>query len=150
MASGNTIGLDCYAYRNTGTWGSPTWALLSSIQDLSGGGQRNKIEATSRASKFKKFFGGTIDNSVTFKMLRYRGETQQAALRTAFLAQPPTVTSYAFADGPIATTGTIYTKAEMIVTKFMDLEEPLEGASTIDVELSPAAQGTNDATEVTV
>jgi hypothetical protein len=143
-------GLDCYTYRNTATWGSPTWALISTIQDVSGTFSRTEIEAASRESKFKKFLGGLIDSSLTLKLLRKKGDTQQAALKTAFLAQPPTVTSYAFADGPIATTGTIYAKIECIVTEYSDLEESLEGAAMVQAKLRPAAQGTNEPTEVTV
>lgn len=147
---GKTIGLDCNAYRNTGTWASPTWVAMSSVQDLTGSAGRNKVEAVSRGSKRKKYMGGLIDEGVGFKMLRDKSDTTQAALKAAFLAQPPTVIGFAFADGPIATTGTIYTKIDMIVTKFSDLEEPLEGAATVDVELSPAAQSANEPTEVTV
>ncbi len=142
-----TSGAEMYGYYNSNTWASPTWVLLDQIVDLNKTRSRNKIEVKNRASTFKRFLAGLKEYGITFGLTRDDANTAQTALDAAYEAA--TLTSFAFANGPIATTGTKYVKAEFIVTKFDD-HEPLEGGTMIDVELSLGAKSAQVPTAVTV
>ncbi len=142
----NQTGQTCYFYRNTGTFGSPTWVLIDNIENLKIGSSRTKAAASTRASIYNKYLPGQLDLSISFQMPRNVSDTDFTTLRTAFLAG--TTIGVAYAAGPIATQGTRYVKLDCKITK-MDEDEPLDAACMVDVELVPDATSTNDPTETT-
>ncbi len=144
---GITTGLTSYAYYNTGTWGSPSWTLIPLAKDVKITNSLKSIPATSRDDTHDRVLPGRFTKSATLSLLRNKTATVQAALRTNFAAKTKTI--FAFADAPIATSLTKYTKMECYITN-MSENEPEEGAVTVDVELMLAADTVNAPTEVTV
>lgn len=145
-----TTGLECKAYRMTsGSFASPTWTSgeLTRLVDASIARERTEITASARGSTFEKVLVGLKKLGVDMKLLRDNADSNQIALEAAYEAG--TVIVLAFADGAIATSGTVYVKIECVVTKFQT-GEPLEGAATIDMTIKPAAKGTNDPAYATV
>lgn len=143
----NTTGLECKAYLGSGTFASPTWTELTQAQEVTISRERTEITAPSRGSTFEKVLVGLKKVGVDIKLLRDNTNASQIILDAAYEAG--TTIFMAFADGPIATTGTRYVKVEVLVTKFAE-GEPLEGAATIDMMVKPSAKGTNDPAKITV
>lgn len=142
------VGLDCEAhYNNGGSWATPTWVEMASVIDVALPFERNMVRAASRASSWERFLVGLKKGQVDLKFLRDNTDAVQLALRAAFLAGNDLI--FAFADGPIATAGTVYWKAEMKVSKWAH-GEPLEDAATIDCTLVVSATSTNEPTFDTV
>lgn len=144
----NQVGQKCILYRRTsGAWGSEVWGIIDNVQNLKFPQSRTKAAAPTRASIYNKTLVGQLDFTISFQMPRDVGDADFTALRTAFLAG--TTVEVAVASGPIATTGTRYIKADCKITK-MDEDEPIDGATMVDVELAIAADSTNEPTETTV
>jgi hypothetical protein len=144
-------GITCKLYvLATGTFGSPsTWTLLDDTANLSRSGERTKIAVKKRGSLLTRYLLGLRDTMVTFDMVRDLADADQIALETAHTANPPTDKVFALADGAIATTGTRYWKAEMVVSKFAETES-LEEPAMVECELVLSATSTNDPVRVTV
>jgi hypothetical protein len=130
----NDVGLDQYSYLNGGTHNSPTWGLLSSISDLSTSGSKTETPALSRGSIFDFQMEGTVKAPIKFTMLRIADATNYAAFKNAWLSRG-TVMDMAFANGPIATTGTLWFRADYAVFGF-DEKQNLEDPVTSDVSIN--------------
>lgn len=133
-------GLDCKSYRNTGTAGSPTWNEITNVRDESLSMERAKSDISVRGGNGWRLNAATLaTGTVTFKMLYDTAQDDFAAFRDAFLNK--TQIDCAFADGPIATTGTQYFRAVFVATKF-DIGRNLEEGVMVDVELEPTYHAT--------
>lgn len=128
------IGLDMLLYRNTGTNGSPTWALIENVGDLTGPDSMDKIELPRRKTAIKQYEPGQRDISFEWDMIKDETDTQFTALRTAYAAK--TLTEFAFANGPIATAGTKYFRVECKIFEF-SRTEPINGANAYHVVAAP-------------
>lgn len=143
-----TIGLECEAYLNSGTWGTPDWDAIDSIIDVNLPFERNKVAAKSRGSTWEKFFMALKKGEgFNAKLLRDNSDTIQNVLRDAWISGDPVC--LAFADGPIATAGTYYFKADFHVEKW-NAGEPLEDVATIDASFVLSAKSSNEPIFVTV
>lgn len=126
-----TVGLDNKLYKNTGTYGSPTWTEMTSVKDLSMPIEKNSSPATSRASAFEMMAEGLIKIGLNFTMLRDADATGYGAIRAAAIARGTTF-DMAIASGAIATTGTVYLRADFAIFGFTQKED-LEDPVTADV-----------------
>lgn len=124
------VGLDMYLYYNSATYGSPSWQLISDVQDLEIPDEFEEADVGRRADTFVAVEPSRRKCELSFSMVADLTDTAFAALKTRYIAR--TLTEFAWADGPIATTGTIYMKCEMKIFKFAR-KEPLSGAVTVDV-----------------
>ncbi len=128
------VGLDFITYRNTGTQGSPVWALLSGVQDLKRGSQLGEAELNSRKSKDVLKEPTLNEKQFAWSMIKDETDTDYTALRTAKDAR--TLVEFAFANGPIATTGTTYYRQECKLFGWDD-EEPLTGGVVTSIVAKP-------------
>ena len=130
----NWVGLDMTLYRNTGTFATPTWVLVDNVQDLKMGSQMGEAELNSRKSKLVQK-EPTLDEYVfNWGMIKDETDTNYTALRTAKDAR--TLVEFAFANGPIATSGTSYFRIETKIFGWDD-DRPLTGGVGTSVTAKP-------------
>lgn len=91
-------------YRNTGTYGTPTWTEVDIIRDVADAGQKwDFADASSRASRAKLFGKTLIDVSGT---LSARADPADAGYQAIFTASVTTTPiDVMILDGDIATEG---------------------------------------------
>jgi hypothetical protein len=128
------IGLDMYLYRNAGTFESPSWQLIENVRDLSGPDSFVEADVSTRGSGLKQTEPTLQDLSFDWEMVHDPDDTDFTALQTAYRAK--TKVELAFADGPIATSGTKYMRVETKIVKW-ERGEPLEGSATRNVTAKP-------------
>ena len=129
------LGADCKVYRNTGTWGSPTWNEVDIIGDTNLNLEMEKAEATARQSgKVKQFEPTLLDIGLEFTLFRDQAHADLTAIETAFTARTSII--MAVATGTITTPTVSYWKAEMKVSGFSE-GQPINGLATIAVKMAP-------------
>ena len=130
----NWVGLDMTLYRNTGSYASPVWVLVDNVDDLKRGCKLGEAELPVR--KFKELMTEPclIAREYAWKMIRDELDTNYTGLRTA--KDGRTLTEFAFANGPIATTGTTYWRQECKLFSWDD-EEPTQGGVVTNVSAKP-------------
>ena len=128
------VGLDYLLYRNTGTYGSPVWALMNNVQDEKEGSALAEAELNSRKSKEVQKEPTLIERVFTWSMIKDETDADYVALRTAKDAR--TLVEFAFANGAIATTGTTYYRQECKLFGWED-EKPLTGGVVTSVTAKP-------------
>lgn len=128
------VGLDMYLYYNSGSYGSPTWALVSNCQDLKRPDEFAEAIVSRRAVPVEQVEPTIRKMQFEWSMVNDATDTAFAALKTRYLAK--TLTELSLADGPIATTGTIYLRVETKLFQFGG-DEPLDGAAIYNVLAKP-------------
>ena len=128
------IGLNAKVYRNTGSWGTPTWVEVTNIQDVSLAMEAGEFAGNTRGSKWKKFARTLLEAGVELNMLHKPGYAGQVAIRNAFL--DGTLIDLAIMDGAITTSGNEGLRAEMAVLSY-NREEPLEEGLTVSSTVKP-------------
>lgn len=125
-------------YRNSGTYATPTWDLISNVKDLTLNLEKDETDVTTRASGgFKEFVDGLIDANVEFSMLWDTADTDFTAIRTAFFAK--TAIEFAVMDGLITgagSTGNQGLRATFMIKGFTR-NENLGEALMVDVTMRP-------------
>lgn len=130
------LGLSAKLYRNTGTYGSPTWTEISAVRDLTLSDAMSEADVTRRASGGWRETVATLrEASIDFDMVNVADDTQVSALRAAYAAR--TIVEFAVLDGDVLTPGTRGLRASCQVTKF-ELSQELENAQTYSVTIKPA------------
>lgn len=141
------IGLECKLYRNTGSYGSPTWTECTSVKDVTLNLEKGEADVSSRGSGGWRDRKGTLkDASVDIGIIWAAAATDIAAMLNGFLNG--TAIEFAVASGAIADSGTEYFRCTYEVFKFTK-EEPLEDAVTHSVSLKKTTSA-NAPTFVTV
>jgi len=126
------VGLDCKFYRNTGTYGTPTWLEIPIVQEATLGLDKAKADASVRTARYKQNLPTLKSAPIELKILADVADTNYDALRDAFMND--TVLDVAMANGAIATNGTEYFRADYVCFGFKRAE-PLLEAATVDVAL---------------
>lgn len=119
-------GVGCGLYRNTGTYGSPTWTFQSEVQSVTPNSPWDWVEASSRASAVKLWGKSLVDVSY---QLTYRADDLDAGWE-AFMAahwSRTTVVDCLILNGLIATEGVRGVRAEFYCS--MDSEPQDIGGS---------------------
>lgn len=130
----SVLGLDGKMYRNTGSYGSPTWNEMPGVKDLTTSLEKASADVSNRASGWRKERGTLKTLSLSFQMVWDPEDLDFDALLTSFLNN--TSIDCVVLDGPVATAGSQGPRATFEVFKFERSEE-LEGAMMVDVELKP-------------
>lgn len=131
----HVLGEDAKLYRNTGTYGSPTWDAVNGVQDLTLNQTKDKIELNTRGGGgYKEYVDGLIDVSISFSMIWDSSDADLQAFLDAF--NNKTAVEVLCLDGPSATAGSEGIRFTAMVSS-APRNEPLSGALTIDFELSP-------------
>lgn len=122
-------------YRNSGSYGSPTWDLISNVKDLTLNLDKDETDVTTRASGgFKEFVDGMIDASVEWSMLWDTSDANFTAIRTAFFAK--TAVEFLILDGDEGTAGSQGLRVTCMVKGFTR-NETLGEALMVDVNIRP-------------
>lgn len=130
------LGFNCKLYRNTGSYGSPTWTLVSNCADLSLDLQFSESDVSTReGAGWEWTEPGLLSAPLTWTMIYDNAETQFDAIRTAALAR--TAIEFAVADGLIATAGTNYIRAVCKIFGF-PLNQPLTEGCKVEIVAKPA------------
>ena len=142
-------GLDLKLYYNTASYATPTWSLITNVEDLTLGLTKAEGNASNRSQVYAMFMGTQKLAEFSWKMVNNPADAATAAIQAAYDADPGTLIELAFADGLIATTGTKYRRFE---SEILDISEdqPLAGVSMISVKAKPTytanAQGVRTTT----
>lgn len=140
----NKIGLSCKMYRNTGSFGTPTWVEITIVRDATLNLEAGEAEVSSRASTFKEYLQALKDAGIEFDILYDGTDVNFVALKDAFINAGGGVTEdIAAMDGNIATTGNQGLRIVSIVTGFTR-NEPLEEVVTISVTIKPTPNVDSD------
>lgn len=134
MPDKKRLGGECKLYRNTGTYGTPTWNEVTEVEDLSLGLSKGAGEFRTRASKWVKKKGGKIEASLEWKHIYDPGDDDFVVIRDAFLNS--TSLDISVFDGAIATAGNQGLRANMEILEF-PVDEPLEDGVSIAVSAAP-------------
>lgn len=123
------------AYRNTGTYGSPTWDEITNVKDLTLNVTKDAVDITTRASGgWREFADGLKDASISFSIVWDTSDTDFTAIRSAFTGN--TSIEFLILDGSSATTGNQGLRATCMVSSFTR-NETLGDALMVDVEIRP-------------
>jgi hypothetical protein len=134
VAIGPRAGLDCALYYST-AFASPTRILIAEAIDVSLTIAKGKIDAMSRASKWKAKLPGMREISLSFGY-NYQGDPGDsvfAALRAAFLADTPLIfwvmDNVVEAPGPAGSQGFAF---PAMIFDF-PIDQALESANKVDI-----------------
>lgn len=128
------ISLDGKWYRNTGTYGSPTWNEIPNVRDVTVPLEKVKADVSSRASKYRMSRGTMRDLNITLSMIWDPADADMDALLQAWLNDSSL--DMVFLDGSSATTGSQGPRAHWEVFKF-ERAEQLEEGMMVNVEIAP-------------
>lgn len=129
------LGKDAVVYRNTGTYGAPTWVAIDIVKDVTLGLQAGEWDGSRRGSGGWKQSAPTMKSAdIGLDIVFKPGDAGYIALRAAFVGS--SLIDLAVMDGPIATPGSEGLRAEMAVLGF-DRDEKLEEGLMIKCKLKP-------------
>jgi len=129
------LGQDCKLYRNTGTYGSPVWTLITTVRDLTLGLEKGQADVSTRGNNGWRANASTLkEGSIEFEIVWKPGDVQVGAIRDAFLNN--TSMELLALDGPVATAGSQGLRATCDITSF-SRNEPLEEGVTVGVVAKP-------------
>lgn len=134
MTQEKKLGGECYLYRNSATYGSPTWNELTNTEDVSRPDSRPAGEFKTRAQDFVLHKVGKRTLAINFNYVYDPSDDDFDVLVAAYAAR--TAIEFAAMDGPIATAGTQGLRASYQISEF-PIEEPLEEGVKIAVVLVP-------------
>lgn len=128
-------GIGCGTYRNTGTFGTPSFTLQSLVASVSPSMQWQISDAPSRASAVNLHGKSILDVTFGVMMRADDADTGWAAWVAAFYGRT-TVLDLLILNGLIATEGAQGMRAEFLVTG-MDEAQDLNGAVMTNFTLKP-------------
>lgn len=129
-------GGDLYLYYNAGTHASPTWTLVSQIEDLRiNDWTWGEAELKRRSTPFVMVMKTVLRFSVSFKLWHGISATVFDALRTAALTKGD-VKQWFIADGPAATNGTQGLRCAFAILSF-PWDQSLGEVSSHEVVMKP-------------
>lgn len=125
------VGGDNKLYRNTGTYGTPTWDLVDIVRDLTLNMTKGRASCASRQSRFHGKKGALKEITLDFDLLTDAAVADYDIIRDAWMND--TVIDVAVANGLIATTGTKYFRMDVEIFDFNE-GQPLQEATTTAVQ----------------
>lgn len=105
-------------YRNTGTYGSPTWTSVSLVKDAIPNTPWDMAEASIRASRVKLYAATQQDFDLTMNVLDNDLDTGVQAFKAAANAATPL--DLLVMDGPITDEGARGVRAHFLLSQNMD------------------------------
>jgi hypothetical protein len=142
-----TRGQDHKLYRDTvGTWGSESWDLVGAVVNDEWTRERVDIELPQKGNDIQRHTAGSLNMSFSVTLRYSTGDADRAAFEASFAANTSFI--IAITNGVIATSGTVYWKAEVLITSIGESHEN-DGAVEQTIELQ-VADTVNDPAETTV
>ena len=133
---GASVGADAYFYRNTGTYGSPTWNPVDAVRDLTSNDERGAADATSRGSgQYRAEVPTKKTLSIDGSLVWDNADADCVAFRDAY--DNNTEIDVLVLDGPIGTSGSTGVRAVCYVFSFTK-NEPLDDVQTADFSIRPS------------
>lgn len=126
---------DAKLYYNTGSYASPTWALICNVKDLTLTMESAETDATTRCgSGFREYVAGLTDVTLSFNMLYDPSDSAWDALNTHFFDK--TTEEFLVLDGLVATVGSEGLRFHGVVKTFNHTQTLGEAIMT-DVVIRP-------------
>lgn len=142
MPSNARSGFAHKIYRNTASFGTPTWVEVTEVGDVKIPLLDGEINVNTRATRFKQFLKGLAELKPNWSMPYDPTNANYIALETAGQSASATL-DLAFADGAIATAGTKWVRIPEALIFLGERDEPLEGAVMQPMTAAPKANATN-------
>lgn len=137
-------GIDCKVYRNSATYGSPTWSLVNPVIEVTVNLENSAFDASNRDSNYRLQLPALTDISVDIRMHKDKADADFEALEDA--AQGRTTIDLLILDGVNTLDASDGWRIQGFFTSWNE-SQPLEDAVTVDATFVPAA--TANAVEVT-
>jgi Phage tail tube protein len=135
---GLKLGLDGKLYRNTGTFASPTWDLITNVKDVTLNLETGEADVSTRGNNGWRATVGTLkDASIEFDLIWDTSDADFTAVKDAFFNG--TTIEFAVMDGLITgagSTGSQGLRATCRINNF-SRNEALEEAITVSVTAKP-------------
>lgn len=133
------IGFQAKMYRNTGSYGTPTWTEMPSVHNNTLNMEANEADVTTRGNGgFKATAQGLIDATIEFDMVWSKTAAALpadiTAVKSAFLNR--TSLDLYILDGAVATVGSEGLRATCAVLKF-SREETIDDTVRVTVTIKP-------------
>jgi hypothetical protein len=142
------IGFEGILYRNTGSYGSPTWDAIPNVKDVELTMEREEADTSNRAGGgWETILPGLKKATIEGEMNYDPADTDWVAMQAACYAG--TLIEYGMADAAIASAGTQYFRAHCYITKF-GRRESLREAMTTPFTLRPGFTSSANPAWVTV
>jgi len=131
------IGLNGKLYKNTGTYGSPTWTLVTKVMDLELKIEADQFEVSNRAGGgYKEYVNTLVDAEISWGMPYDASDTLLTSFQTA--ARPGgSAIEFLVLDGLQATTGSQGLRVTCALKTASGRSEKLGEAMTIAVTAKP-------------
>jgi hypothetical protein len=129
-------GIDCKVYRNSASYGSPTWALINPTIEVTVNLENSTFDASNRDSNYRLQLPALTDISVDLRFHKDKDDADFLALETA--AQTRVNLDLLILDG----LQTVATSDGWRILGFFSSwteSQPLEDAITVDATYVPAA-----------
>lgn len=136
-------GLDLALYRNTGTYGAPTWNLVPNVKDVALNRSMGEGDASSRLNSVKMMEPCLEDASIEFEMVDDPTDTDQIAILAAYANRTLIEFALVYLD-----TG----EGVRYECKIFNASEPqpLDGVNTIKFTAKPCYSTNEQGADVTV
>lgn len=128
------VGLSCYIYINTGTYGTPVWAAIDLAKDVTLSLESGEADASTRASVWREYLQTLKDAGIELEMVADSADSNFTLLKDAFFND--TSVDILALDGTSATVGAQGLRMISAVTAF-SRAEPLEDTVTISATIKP-------------
>lgn len=115
-AAGVKVGIKGALMRNTGTYGSPTWAAVALVRDVTPVRAWDTADASARESRAKLYAKTMIEVGATAVVRADDVNTGYQALYDASNS-PSSVVDLLIIDGPLTTEGSAGVRAEFLVSE---------------------------------
>lgn len=129
-------GIDCKVYRNSGTYGSPTWSLVNPVIEVTVNLENSAFDASNRDSNYRLQLPALTDISVDLRMHKDKADADFEALEDA--AQGRTTIDLLILDGVQTSGDSDGWRIQGFFTSWNE-SQPLEDAVTVDATFVPAA-----------
>jgi hypothetical protein len=128
-------GVKCVAYRNTGTYGTPTWTPLTCIKDANVAKPWDLSEASVRATRVKLYAPAQVDFAVSITVKCDNVDTGYKALNAKTV--DATVLDMLILDGPLTDEGAEGVRAHWHVSDTGQDQSIGVGATYKTLDLKP-------------
>ncbi len=129
------LGKNCKAYRNSGSYGSPSWQLVSTIKDLMLKGGKKEADATTRGDAGNEITVGTIkQRSIEFEIVEDTTTGEYTTFSDSY--ENGTGIDMVILNGLINASGATGVRMTVEVMDF-DRDEKLDGVVTRKVTAKP-------------
>lgn len=141
------LGIDCVAYQNTGTFGSPTWTARNSVTGVEVSNTLATADITRRGGNgYRQKVGTLAEGDVTFDLIYDSSDAFFDAIDAAYRGR--TTIDMWFGSDLISVDGARGFRAAFAVTDFSEsqqLEDAIRYSVTLSVSGSEPAPGYYDA-----